>query len=333
MDEYSKKVNITGNNNKYMIKNIENGYKKEIKKRVVSEKWSFSEEYYEYEYQIKLIEEIIENKYLTNINVKWLSITPNTPYILLAFDSNIYSKKSDTVTYNYKTNVTYTSSPGLFSDVSYVLVKVNNLHSPNFIRIDSQTGVLSFNAFSINKSSVYVDIVFEYYRIDVSYYGYNTNTFTLNVTINANVCFLEVTPVLTDQGVIDIDKIIPEIHTIQNKKIIAITKTVSEDEYLICFEKNALGYNIPSERTIISKNHLVFNKEKMIKAEEFMKEYENVHKIKYSREPLYNVLMEKHDKILVNNLICETLNPISSLAQLYINPEEFYKKYFQNYYK
>jgi len=47
-----------------MIKNIENGYKKEIKKRVVSEKWSFSEEYYEYEYQIKLIEEIIENNYL-----------------------------------------------------------------------------------------------------------------------------------------------------------------------------------------------------------------------------------------------------------------------------
>jgi hypothetical protein len=63
MDEISKKINITGTNNKYMIKKIENGYKKEIKKRLVSEKWKFSEEYYEYESQIKLIRDIIENNY------------------------------------------------------------------------------------------------------------------------------------------------------------------------------------------------------------------------------------------------------------------------------
>ena len=42
-----------------------------------------------------------------------------------------------------------------------------------------------------------------------------------------------------------------------------------------------------------------------------------VYKIKYSGEVLYNVLMEEHDKMIVNNLICETLHPKNELAKLY----------------
>ena len=39
--------------------------------------------------------------------------------------------------------------------------------------------------------------------------------------------------------------------------------------------------------------------------------------MEYTGEVLYNVLMEKHDTMKVNNLICETLNPKTSIAQLY----------------
>ena len=58
-------------------------------------------------------------------------------------------------------------------------------------------------------------------------------------------------------------------------------------------------------------------KGKMIKAKEFIGIFENVYKIKYKGEMLYNVLMEKHDKMIVNNLICETLHPENIIAKLY----------------
>ena len=55
----------------------------------------------------------------------------------------------------------------------------------------------------------------------------------------------------------------------------------------------------------------------MVKANDFIKEFENVKKTKYNGEVLYNVLLEEHDKMLVNNLICETLHPDNILAKLY----------------
>jgi len=133
------------------------------------------------------------------------------------------------------------------------------------------------------------------------------------------ICFTANTPINTDQGIIPIEKINPKINTIGNKKIVAITKTISPDDYLVCFEKNSIANNIPSQKTIVSKDHLIYNERRMIKASEFVAKYKNVYKIKYTGEILYNVLMENYDRILVNNLICETLHPHSVIAQLYAN--------------
>jgi hypothetical protein len=133
----------------------------------------------------------------------------------------------------------------------------------------------------------------------------------------SNTCFPANTPITTDQGIIPIEQINPRKHTIRNKKIVAITETITEDKYLVCFEKNALGNNIPSEKTIISKNHLIFNKGKMIMAKHFIGKYENIYKVKYENNILYNILLEKYDKMIVNNLICETLHPDNTVAKLY----------------
>ena len=55
-DETPKTINITGTNNRYHMKKlIHKDVKKEPKKRVVSEKWAFQEEYFEYSYQMKLV--------------------------------------------------------------------------------------------------------------------------------------------------------------------------------------------------------------------------------------------------------------------------------------
>ena len=151
---------------------------------------------------------------------------------------------------------------------------------------------------------------------------YLSPTFFTNVLIqssfpSSDICFRKGTPVRTDQGLIHIDKINPSVHTIRNKKIVAITKTVTQEKYLVCFEKDSLGPNMPSQKTFISANHKIFNKGTMIKAKEFVGKYENIYKVKYTGEVLYNVLMEEYDRIVVNNLICESLHPENTIAQLY----------------
>ena len=93
------------------------------------------------------------------------------------------------------------------------------------------------------------------------------------------------------------------------------------------FEKDALGTNFPSQKTIISKNHNILYKGNMTKAKQLVGINDKVYKIKYRKEILYNVLMEEHDKMVVNNLICETLHPENVMAKLYrdlhkFNPEQ-----------
>jgi len=152
-------------------------------------------------------------------------------------------------------------------------------------------------------------------QAETSKYLSGTISFVFNIS---NICFPAGTPIVTDQGLIHIEKINPDIHTIRNKKIVGITKIYSIDKYLVCFEKDALGQNIPNQKTIITKNHRILYKGKMIQAKEFIDKFDNVYKIKYKGEMLYNVLMEKHDKMIVNNLICETLHPENSIAKLYM---------------
>ena len=66
-----KKINITGTHNKYQMNKLIKERKTEPKKREVSKKWSFPEEYYNYEKQMKLINVIsiknLENKLGNNL--------------------------------------------------------------------------------------------------------------------------------------------------------------------------------------------------------------------------------------------------------------------------
>lgn len=135
----------------------------------------------------------------------------------------------------------------------------------------------------------------------------------------SNICFLGNTPISTDQGKIPIEKIDASIHTINNKPITAITKTITEDEYLVCFKKHSLSLNVPSRNTIMSKSHKVYYKGIWREAQDFIDEFEYIHEVPYNGETLYNILLEKHDKVHVNNLVCETLHPKNNIAKLYTN--------------
>ena len=142
-------------------------------------------------------------------------------------------------------------------------------------------------------------------------------SYTITPTPISNICFPAGTLISTDQGEISIEKIIPFENTINNKNIKAITKTISHDTYLVCFDKNALGNNYPNKKTIISKEHKILYKGKMIEAYKFFGHFERVQKVNYNQEILYNVLMEKYEKIKVNNIVCETLHPNNIIAKLY----------------
>jgi uncharacterized protein YjbI with pentapeptide repeats len=132
-----------------------------------------------------------------------------------------------------------------------------------------------------------------------------------------NICFPGNTPIETDDGYITIKKLVPGHHTIRGQRIVGITKTIAPDEHLICFEKDALGKNVPSQRTLMSKEHKIYYKNKLQEARHFLEDFDLVSKSKYSGEPLYNVLLEYHGVMIVNNMPCETLHPKSLSAKLY----------------
>jgi streptogramin lyase len=137
----------------------------------------------------------------------------------------------------------------------------------------------------------------------------------------SGICFPAGTPITTNQGVINIEKLNPNKNTISNKKIIGISKTVSRDEYLILFKKHSLGSNMlglmhPSKDTIMTKDHKIQYEGRMIEAEKFLGKFNGVTTIKYNGEFLYNILMEEHEGIYINEMICETLHPENGIARL-----------------
>lgn len=137
-------------------------------------------------------------------------------------------------------------------------------------------------------------------------------------TLISNICFPGNTPVKTDQGIIKIDKLDPKIHTIQNKTILAITKTITRDKYLVCIKKHAFGENFPNKKTIISNHHKLLYKGHMVQAMDLVGKVKDVSFIDYNGEILYNVLLETHEKMIVNNLIVETLNPNNAIAKIHL---------------
>ena len=65
MSQEPRSISITGTNNRYQMRKLISQHKveKEIKKRVASEKWTFSDECFTYYYQMNLINGLYKNGY------------------------------------------------------------------------------------------------------------------------------------------------------------------------------------------------------------------------------------------------------------------------------
>jgi len=69
MNDNSKKITISGTNNRYLMKKLikEDNIENNLKKRIVSQKWSLSEGCYEFPYQWNLVNDLINKSANNNI--------------------------------------------------------------------------------------------------------------------------------------------------------------------------------------------------------------------------------------------------------------------------
>ena len=139
------------------------------------------------------------------------------------------------------------------------------------------------------------------------------------------ICVPVGTPILTDQGMVAIEKIDTKVHTINHRRIIAVTETITPEKNLVCFEANSMGINCPTKRTMMTPGHEVLYRGKLVQAKHFVGRVEGVHTIPYNgKDVLYNVLQEKHGLMTVNNMVLETLHPENKVAK-----EILKKRYLQ----
>ena len=116
----------------------------------------------------------------------------------------------------------------------------------------------------------------------------------------------------------EIQNIVPGKHTICKKAICHITKTISPEKKIVCVKKNAFGKNKPNKAITMSGNHCIqCEKGAMIKAKDLVLSNPKMKFVDYNQEPLYNVLMEDHNIIKVQNLEVETLDPKNIVAKIY----------------
>lgn len=127
------------------------------------------------------------------------------------------------------------------------------------------------------------------------------------------ICFPAGSLVHADQGIVEIQKLIPGKHTVYGKDIRLITDTYCLDSELVCIEKDAFSDGVPYIRTVISKHHKIFYR-KMIEAHEFVGRIPGITLIPYDGKKLYNVLLYVPGRMNVQGMICETLDPSNPIV-------------------
>lgn len=138
-----------------------------------------------------------------------------------------------------------------------------------------------------------------------------------DLIICGTVCFLSGSMVITDQGPISIEYLVPSVHTIHHKKIIGISITYSLEDTLVCIQKNSFQKHVPFKDTFMSNNHKIYYNGKFLEAGQLIGQ-KGVYEVPYENQLLYNVILKEHSVMNVNNLICETLDPNNPVAKKFI---------------
>jgi hypothetical protein len=129
------------------------------------------------------------------------------------------------------------------------------------------------------------------------------------------ICFLKGSIVETDQGMVEIQNLNTEIHSIGGKKILALTKTPGDTMSLVLIKRNLISRGSPNVDTPITVAHKILQNNVMTPAI-FIP---GAVPYKYTNDFLYNVLLETHETMKVNGMIVETLSPLHPTAKIYLS--------------
>ena len=141
--------------------------------------------------------------------------------------------------------------------------------------------------------------------------------FLKNLTIPSTPsCFRKDSLVKTDQGEIKIQNIIKE-NTINNLKVITVTKSFNSDGMLAKIEKGSINNLVPTNDIFIQKDHtLCLTPMEMSIMKPIIWERSSINEI------LYNILLEKSSYMYVNGLKVETIDPISDIAKYWTTSDQ-----------
>ncbi len=140
---------------------------------------------------------------------------------------------------------------------------------------------------------------------------------------HATICFVAGTPVMTDNsGYVPINELALNLttgtHTIGGQAILAVTQSITPERHLVNIRKNALGVNVPSADTKVSINHKILVNGDMTEAGKLVKFNPDISFVDYNQEVLYNVVLQTHGTMTVNNMTVETLDPESLIAKMFV---------------
>ena len=131
----------------------------------------------------------------------------------------------------------------------------------------------------------------------------------------ATACFTADAIVTTDQGSIPIEKVTTD-HTIHHKPIKVISKTLYSQDRVVVIEKHTFGKNQPSHKTTVAPYHRFMINGRLQQICNLV-DGESIYYTKYRQAPLYNIILETHDLMQVNNMQVETLDPSTLIAKVF----------------
>lgn len=132
---------------------------------------------------------------------------------------------------------------------------------------------------------------------------------------SAAICFLGDSMLKTDNreplrldNVYQTLRVVHPCFSIDGRKILRVTKCRNSDRYMIKICAGALGPEVPSQNTYSSLQHKILVNGKLTKAK-YLVNGSTIKKVYTGGKYMYNVLLNSHKTMIVNNMIVETLHP------------------------
>lgn len=128
-------------------------------------------------------------------------------------------------------------------------------------------------------------------------------------------CFGINSMIKTDDCYVKIQELKSDKHNLLGQKVKLVCKNLYKNNYLVKFNKDSLGKNIPNKDTVVGYNNKIFINNIPKEANKLINNT-SITRINYNKEYVYNILLEKRSKINVNNLISESLIENSKTSKI-----------------